>query len=377
MILTKILAEELNKNMPSDRKSPDFSHITKLTKEGFEYILSNKILINFPSVTEINTDIFDLLFSYKNYYTVSFNGLNEITDDQADLFSKVNATISLNGLRNITKSSAEKLSKRQKSTSDSIFLNGIEHLDDEIFDELTKIKTPVYLDGLKSINVTNAKSLINNHNDLFSLNGLIDIDINIIEILVKFKGYLWLYGLKNLDVFKSNLFLKYQGRSLKINKTNNLYYNKAVILESYPDNSLKICVVKLKSTDGYTYLYAVGNSGGGTISEYICKYQQIGSIFNIYQSLEISEDPWGSYLENELTVGDKDLIMSIQDTHSISEILKYTKSEWLNYEDNFSLLPNAIKLLKKNFFASKTWEDEGSRMLGIISKNWNLNYRWN
>ena len=376
MILTKNLAEELLKNKPADRKSPDFSQISKLTKEGFEFVLSNKIIIDFPSVTEIDTEIFDLLFTNKNYYTVSFNGLKELTDDQADLFSKINASISLNGVTNISKSVAEKLTKRQKSTSDSISLNGIEEIDDETFDELSKIKTPVYLDGLKYFNVKKAKSLVKNHNDLFSMNGLIDIEISVIDILVKFKGYLYLNGLVNLDESKSSLFLRYQGKSLNIDKKNNLLYNKAVMIETYPDNSLSICVVKLKNIDGYTYLYAIGNSGGGTISEYFCKYQKSGAIFNIFQSSDILDDAWNSYVENEVSVADKNLKMSIQDKQSISEILNYTKNEWLNYEDDFSILPNSLKLLKKNYFASKSWEEEGTRILQIISKNWNLNYRW-
>lgn len=376
MILTKNSAEELFKNKPADRKNPDFSQITTLTKEGLEYVLANKLLIDFPSVLEVDSEIFDLLLKNKNYYTVSFNGIKELTDVQADFFSKVNATISLNGLSIISKSVAEKLTKRLKSTSDSISLSGIENIDDETFDEITKIKTPVYLDGLKSFNVKKAKSLIKNHNDLFSMNGLIDIDISVIETLVKFKGYLYLKGLANLDESKSNLLLKYQGKSLNIDKNNNSSYNKAIFLESYPDESLSIFVVKLKSVDGYTYLYAIGNSGGGTISEYICKYQKYGTIFNIYQSPQIAEDSWDSYQENEVNIVDKDLKMTILDKQSISDILKYVKSEWVNYEDNFTILPNALKSLKKNYFASKSWEDEGVRILQVISKNWNLNYRW-
>jgi len=68
--------------------------------------------------------------------------------------------------------------------------------------------------------------------------------------------------------------------------------------------------------------------------------------------------------------------MTTQDKQSISDILKYAKSEWLNYEDNFTIIPSALKSLKKNYFASKSWEDEGVRILQVISKNWNLNYRW-
>lgn len=376
MILTKNLAEELFKNKPADRKNPDFSKITQLTKEGFEYVLVNKLLIDFPLVTDIDSDIFDLLLKNKNYYTVSFNGIKELTDVQAEFFSKLNATISLNGLTSISKSVAEKLTERQKSTSDSISLSGIENIDDETFEEITKIKTPVYLDGLKNFNVKKAKSLVKNHNDLFSMNGLIDIDISVLETLLKFKGYLYLKGLANLDEPKSNLLLKYQGKSLTIDKNNNPSYNKAIFLESYPDDSLSILVVKLKSVDGYTYLYAIGNSGGGTISEYICKYQKNGNIFNIYQSPQIAEDFWDSFLENEVNIVEKDLKMTILDKQAISDILKYVKSEWLNYEDNFAILPGALKLLKKNLFASKSWEDEGVRILQIISKNWNLNYRW-
>jgi len=71
-----------------------------------------------------------------------------------------------------------------------------------------------------------------------------------------------------------------------------------------------------------------------------------------------------------------ELKMTTQDKQSISNILKYAKSEWLNYEDNFTIIPSALKSLKKNYFASKSWEDEGVRILQVISKNWNLNYRW-
>ena len=60
MILSKIIAEELLKNKPADVKRPDFSKIEKLTSEGLEFLLENKVSINFPTVLEIEPEILSL-----------------------------------------------------------------------------------------------------------------------------------------------------------------------------------------------------------------------------------------------------------------------------------------------------------------------------
>jgi hypothetical protein len=376
MILTKKIAEELVQNKPADRKSPDFSEISKLSKEGFEFLLTNKIHINFPSVTEIEVDILRLLLNYNNFYTVSFDGLVELGEDHVDVFSKLKASISLNGIKSISRNILEKFTKREKSTSDSISFNGLIELDDETFEELTKIKSPIYLDGLKDINVKNAKSLVKNHSELFSLNGLKHIEQNVAEILLKFKGYLSLKGLENISEITSNTLIKFIGKSLTINKTLNPFYNKSLFIETYPNNSLSICIIKLKLNDGFTYLYAIGNSGGGVYSEYICKYQKNGSVFNIYKSNSLKYDFWDEYSEDGVIINSKNLEMSESDNQSFSSIFNYAKSEWLNYEDGISVMPNSLKIVKKNIFSSKLWEEEGVRIMQIISKNWNLSYRW-
>ena len=376
MILSKIIAEELLKNKPADVKRPDFSKIEKLTSEGLEFLLENKVSINFPSVLEIEPEILSLFLKYSNYYFISLDGLNELNDESAEILSKINASISLNGIKAISKNVVEKLKNRQKSTSDSISLNGLKKIDEEIFDELTKIKTPVYLDGLENLTEKMAKSLIKNHNDYFSLNGLKSVDIKVVETLIKFKGYLYLNGLEIINEKVSNIFMKFQGKSLNFSKSIKLIHNKSLMIESNSDNSLSICVVKLKSKDDSTYLYAIGNSGGGTYSEFICRYTKDGSVYNLYKSNTLTYDNWDEYQQNETSILNNNLKMSKEDNHAISEILNYTKMEWLKYSENIEILPESLKLLKKNYFASKSWEEEGIKIMQIISKSWSLNYKW-
>lgn len=304
------------------------------------------------------------------------NEIEYINDEQAEILGKINHSLNLNRLKSLSLNAAKFLVNREKGTNNTLSLNGIIELEDGVFDVITKSKTPLSLNGLIELNENKAKSLIKNHKDYVSLNGLQNISDNVASILAKFKGFLYLYGINKLSDNAVNSLVKYQGRALGLSNNLKSLFNKSVYLITDENKNMELCLIRLKPNNGWVYLYAVGYAGGGVYLESFFKFKEENSIFFIYEKSSIPYESWDSFYKDEEEFQDHDLELSKEDNSIISEVLDYAKKEWLKYEDEITLNEESKKLVKKNFFASRNWYEGRQLIYEIISKRWNLSYKW-
>jgi hypothetical protein len=372
MKLTKSLAEEILKTKPYN-----FDQVTELEIEGLEVLFNNPtVLINFNNVRQIPANVFNYFSNYKSIQTLGLDGLTQIDDADAEVLSKLNNSISLNGLESISEKSALHFSNRNKGTDNTLYLDGLKNTTAAVFDNITKIKTPLSLNGFETLSELFAKSLVKNHKDYVSLNGVKSITAEVAKILKKFKGFLYLNGLNELDEETSEQLIKYVGRSLSLSKIAENVFNKSIFLEVDKEDNPLIYVLKRRTLNNWIYIYAIGKSGGNTFSEFLCKYQKQNTDFEIYSSNTVPNGNWESCYLNDTEIKTDKLALDENDNNIIKEIMDYSKRNWIIYGDNFSIITDNKKLIKKNIFQSPYWDKEGSKILQILSKKWMISYRW-
>ena len=96
-------------------KPYNFEQITKLTIDGLKLLFETpKVLLRFDNVKEIDDDTLSYFLNYKGYNAIILDGLDQITDNQAKVFGKINQSLSLNGVLNLSLNAANHLLNRQK-----------------------------------------------------------------------------------------------------------------------------------------------------------------------------------------------------------------------------------------------------------------------
>jgi hypothetical protein len=360
-----------------NRKPINFDSISKLTKEGLVILFQTpKVLLKFINVKEIDNDLLSLFLTYNGYSAIILDGLETINDDQAIILGKINQSLSLNGIKSLSLSCATSLISRNKGTDNTLYMDGITEVSNEVFEELTKTKTPLSLNGLLEINEQMAKCLVKNHKDYVSLNGVKNISDKVASILAKFKGFLYLNGIKHLSEDAINSFVKFQGRSLDFSKEFKSIFNKSIYTVVDKNNDLQLFLSRINSSEDWVYVYVVGYSGSRTFSENFYKYKKVNSDYLIFKKSAIPDETWDSFFKNDIIIYDQNLKLSIEDQKYVSILMQFVKKEYLIYNDEIFLNDECKKLLKKNVFASPYWDDGGSKIYQILSKSWDISYKW-
>lgn len=369
--------DEQNALYITSNKRFNFDNVNTLEIDGLSVLFNiPNVLLKFSNVKNINYDVLEHFLKYEGNSAIILDGLQFIDDRHSEILGKIRQSLSLNGLISISTESVQNLIKRPRGTDNTLYLNGLKNISDEIFDIITKSKTPISLDGLQEINVAKATSLIKNHKDYVSLNGVTNISNEVSEILIKFKGFLYLNGLKEIDNQVSNTFVKFQGRSLQISKEVRQFFDKSVFVSIDSFSSLQVFILKLKSKSDWIYLWAGGYARSNAFEECMYKYKRVNSNYLIYKSKVVLTSTWEFIQEDAGPSPKNDLPISVEDYEIINLMSKYIQSDWLDYNPKVSIKDENKKLLKKNYFASPYWDEDGSRVFQLISKRWNFLYKW-
>lgn len=356
----------------------NFNSIEKLTLEGLNILFETpKVILKFPNVKYIENEVLAHFLNYKGNNSIILDGLESLSDKQAEILGNVRQPLSLNGLNTLSINAANFLIHREKGTNNTLELNGLKFLEDDVFNILTKSQTPLSLDGILEINEKQANSLVKNHKDYVSLRGISHLSDQTANILAKFKGFLYLDGLLDLSENAVSSLIKFQGRSLSLSKGIRTIFNKSVFITTDQNKCLQLFVLRMETSQDWIFLYAIGYSGGGVYSESFFKYKADDmSNYIIYKANSIPYESWESLYRNDVSLNEQNLDVSTDDQKHISDMLLYTKKEWISYEETIELKNETLKLIKRNIFTSLGWNDGGTRIYHLISRNWNISYQW-
>ena len=138
-----------------------------------------------PFLTDLTSRITDSLsrHEYSRHEYVSFNGLKELTEEQATILCKSEGTLCLDGLKEISASLADILATNQGSLD----IDGITSLSTDCAKALSKHKGDLSLGGLTNLSDEAAHWLSMHEGDELSLDGLHEIAEPVAETLARAK----------------------------------------------------------------------------------------------------------------------------------------------------------------------------------------------
>jgi hypothetical protein len=119
-------------------------------------------------------------------FTLSLNGLTELTEDVAEALSDYRSYLGLDGLDEISSVAAKALSKGECMSG--ISLNGLRQISAEVAESLSKCDWTLQLDGLTEISEEVATALSKHKGPILTLRGLTSFSNTAAESLSKYQG---------------------------------------------------------------------------------------------------------------------------------------------------------------------------------------------